>query len=213
VALWEELPLATIAERLTRSQRAVYTRAGELGLALGCPPGHETITASARRTGYAPQTLRKILLAAQVSLCVPRALPSTARCPQQVVEIEAVDRAVASWLSRETPKGAGRRLEVSAALVTNALLAAGHRRPRARKGRRWLLPSATIDAAMASYLARGLSVQAHTARLGVNVRTLTKRLRAAGLLGPPQPGREQRLTVDQVDAVLAAQPVRARRTG
>lgn len=210
-ALWEELPLDALAAELKRTPRATYNRAGDLGIARGCQPGHETLAAAARRAGFAPQTLRRILSAARVPFAEARTLLASPTRPQRLVEADAVDRAVVAWLSRETPKGAARRLGMSAERVESALAAAGHRRPRGRRKARWRLPSATIEAALAAYDRPGLSVSAHAARLKLHYRTLAKRLRAAGVLGKPQPGVEARLSVEVVDGVLARLPVARRR--
>lgn len=206
-----EMPLAALAERLARTPRALYNRAGDLGIPRGAPPGHETLTAAARRTGYAVPTLRTILRAAGAPLSAPLALPSKTTRRSSVVEIAAVDRAVGAWLARETPKGAGRRLGMSAERVENALAAAGHVRPESARGTSWRLPSVDIDAAIAAYERPGLAIAAHAIRLRLHPRTLAKRLRAAALLGPARPGFEVRLPIEAVDDALRRFPVARRR--
>ncbi len=205
-----EVPLAVLAKRLSRTPRAVYNRAGDLGLPRGASTGYETLTAAARRTGYAVPTLRAILRAAEVPVSTPLALPSDAARTRSVVEIAAVDRAVGVWLSRETPKGAGRRLGMSAERVENALAAAGHVRPASARGAAWRLPSADLDAAIVAYERPGLSVAAHAVRLRVHPRTLAKHLRTAALLGPTRPGFEVRLSIATVDDALRRFPVAKR---
>lgn len=197
--LWGSAPLARVAAELGRSSVTTYWRARRLGLPCGCPQGYEYLTDAARRSGFTTDQLRAILRAAGVRLRVAMARPTGATRHYHYVDLERVDVVVVAWAGQETPEDAARRHGVSGNVVRSALRAAGHVSPTGK--RRWRLPSATIDAALANYRP-GASVRAHAARVGLTPVTLARRLRKAGVLGAKRPGVEVRLPADVVDRVL-----------
>lgn len=101
--LWGETSLEGVAAAMGRTVRAAYWRAKLMGLPLGCPQGHEYLSAAAARTGYATYQLREILKHARVA--IKRAMvrptgPRSVRLHHVVVPFD-VDRAVECWLQKE----------------------------------------------------------------------------------------------------------------
>jgi len=153
--LWG-VPICIIARELERTPEAVYQRAARIGLPNGCPPGHEYLTAAAKRTGFGDTgMLRRILKWAKVRIRHTNSL-EPAQHARFFVEPEAVDRAVAAWLKTETPEAAARRLGVSTATVMSRLQLSGLRLPpKVGRKKHWRIPSTTIERAMTMVVRRG----------------------------------------------------------
>jgi hypothetical protein len=100
--LWGK-DLAEVSRTIGRSMLATYQRAQILGLGLGRPVGSESLTASARRCGYAVKQLRRILRWAQVRIHDSVTRQKLEGCRHWVEPID-VDEAVAKWLKRDEPK-------------------------------------------------------------------------------------------------------------
>jgi hypothetical protein len=150
----EEVGLAWAARRLGRTPRAVHQRALRIGIPLGRPPGYESISAAAARTGFAFETVERILGWAGVKTRHALAQPSATRAPrrlQRMVETFDVDEAIEAWLSTETPYAAARRLGCSEERLVKALLRSCLPLPaRPGQGKHWRIPSETIDRAMSA---------------------------------------------------------------
>ena len=141
--------LATLARRFARTPYAVYCAAARAGLPLGCPEGWESLAAAARRTGMVPRALASALAAAGVR-------PSTGwRNPMgaargmganRVVMVAEVDRAVESWLARESVEEAARRAGVGATVLRRWLRRAGVEEPR--RGAHWRVGEGEVAAAL-----------------------------------------------------------------
>lgn len=198
--LWGSASLYRVAATLGRTALTVHWRARKLGLVCGVPEGHEYLTHAAKRTGFSVSQLRRILRAADVSICCTISRPTRAKRRFHYVDPLDVDDAVAAWATTETVEAAARARGLVGETLRQALIRAGLEAP-ARK-RYWRVPSETIDRVVAEEQAK-LSVRAHAARLGIHRETLAKRLRAAGVLGAEKrPGNEVRLPNDVVDAAL-----------
>lgn len=212
--LWTATPLASIARELGRTEISVYWRARELGLPIGAPQGFEYLTDAARRTGFATSQLRRVLRANGVAitrtLSRPGVVSRLGGAPGRhfhCVDPIDVDDAVAAWTREESVEGAALRRGVSGDVLRRLLLKAGHAPPRRRKAH-WRIPSHLADELVAAWRAKGVSVRAHAARLGLGRDTLAGWLRGAGLIGPKQPGVEVTLSSDVVDGVVEARLAR-----
>lgn len=148
--VWGERTTPGVARAMGRTTTAVYFRAVRIGLPVGCPQGKEYLTHAARRAGFTLKTLRRILERASVAMRAAMSMPRGRRTGRHhfVVDPQDVDDAVADHMACETPSRASERHRVRVATLTQLLAAAGHVRPQ--RGRRWLVPSATIDAVMAA---------------------------------------------------------------
>ena len=112
--------LATLARRFARTPYAVYCAAARAGLPLGCPEGWESLAGAARRTGMVPRALAAALEAAGVRPSTGWRNPMGAARGQganRVVMVAEVDRAVESWLARESVEEAARRAGVGATVL------------------------------------------------------------------------------------------------
>ena len=188
--LWGVHPIAKIASQIGRTDHAIYWRAKELGLGLGCPQGYEYISAAAERTGYAVTSLRRILNWAHVHIeraaCRPdRASRSKHGHVTWIVEPADVDQAIERWHQTETLERAAERYGVCSSVLARLLddaAARGDKRVPKRPAfrRHWRIPSTLIDEVMAERSKRE-SVAAAAERVGVTAPTLAGWLRAAGV--------------------------------
>lgn len=138
--VWGAKTVATIAAQLDRTQRAVVTKARRLGLGIGVPNGWEYLTAAAQRAGYEVVQLRRILAFANVRIRPSASMAKTGR--YSVVDPDAVDRAVALWLSTETITEAARSRGLSRASLEKVVRA---RLPSPPKNTVWRIPTAFFD--------------------------------------------------------------------
>lgn len=205
--MWGVHPIAHIAKALGRSEMSIYWRAGELGVGLGCPQGHEYLTAAAHRTGYALATLRRILNWARVRIerawINPTKGPSTGRRLRHVVEASDVDEAVAAWCALETVEHAAERLGICGVALTRLLVEAqksGDDRvsPKPKRRRHWRLPSDVIDVIVAEHRRRETIGEA-SRRVGHDRRTLIQWLTVDGIAYVPF----ARLDPNDIDRVVA----------
>jgi hypothetical protein len=102
---WGYLSIAQIARRSGRTPFAIYRRACELKLPLGCPEGYERLTQACNRTGYALGQMRRILRFAGVRIrrgwARPRAQKRLSYHHSWIVDRLEVDGAVRDWQSTE----------------------------------------------------------------------------------------------------------------
>ena len=124
--------LRYIAKALGRSRRGIEQRATELGVSLGVPPGYETLTRSARRTGLCVATLRRVLEAQGVLLHRRRHSNRHSTRPQHYVEPCDVDDAIEAWCRTEPVAAAARRAGVGVVALRKRLRAIGVAAPRRR---------------------------------------------------------------------------------
>jgi hypothetical protein len=111
--LWEQgLRLSAIAKHLGRTKATTYVRAQKIGLRLGCPDGFEHLTTAAKRTGFAPKTLRLIMRWAGKTVRATVSRPVKATWRRQIVDPLDVDEAVAAWLTTEPVEAAAKRLGI-----------------------------------------------------------------------------------------------------
>lgn len=115
LAVWWEsgLRLDAIAKKMDCTKTAVYHRARQIGLRLGCPDGFEYVTQAAKRTGFHGDTLLRILDAADVqqhtSLSAPWMKDWGGNYRWRYVDPIEVDEAVAAWMASEPVTTAARR--------------------------------------------------------------------------------------------------------
>jgi hypothetical protein len=110
--LWGgEESLEAISRALQRPHSGIISRAFELGLPFGPPPGCEGLYAARQRTGYSSRQIRAVLAHAGVKLTPARTAPVKGRARQRCfyVEIEEVNRAVAAWNATEAVAAAAKR--------------------------------------------------------------------------------------------------------
>lgn len=218
--MWGVHPMATIAQRLDRTVEAVYWRAGILELGRGCPQGHESIAAAARRTGYAEATILHILRWANVRIdrAWTRHQPKgkVRRSVHRVVETTDVDEAVARWCATEPIACIAQRLGVHEKLLRSLVEAASARQdpriPTKPRGKRqhWRLTQSICEELIRERAERqaGTETLAEAAARVKRARTvLSKALKAAGVhVGPGV-----RLRPEDVDRVSNAMTTQRRR--
>jgi hypothetical protein len=141
-------PMWKFTKLIGRTQATTYWRAQKLGLGLGVPAGMESVSTCARRCGFSPTTMRRVLAWEGVEL-----KRSVTRKDRQVhkswVDPFDADRAVEKWLKTETVEAASRRIGTTPERLLGRLLASGLALPARTPGRRhWRVPSATIDEAV-----------------------------------------------------------------
>lgn len=154
--LWDgEQTLRQIANALDRTPITTYWRAQKLGLPLGCPEGWESLTDAAKRTGYGPGQLRRILAAFGVepSKRVTRILPLRGKRREAlrwtIVWPADVDAAVEAWCECDTLEGHARRREISTEALRSRLAAVGIERPvDLPRKHHWRLSEAEVDRAL-----------------------------------------------------------------
>jgi hypothetical protein len=212
MVLWGVRAIAKVAKLLGRTPDAVYERARQLGLGLGCPRGAEYLTTAARRTGYAVTTLRMILRWGGVRIERATTRPSATRRGKaarkahltHVVEPCDVDDAVARWCATEALEMAAESRSIGSATLARLLREATARgdaripaKPRGFR-KHWRIPSLLVDELVTAY-ARRESLAAAAMRIGVQRTTLHAWLTRAGV----PVVRVEKLDPDAVDRVVA----------
>lgn len=148
--LWGTHTLRSLAKKMGRTVDGIYEQGRFMGLPMGCRPGHEYLTAAARRTGYHVASLRRILRWARVSIVLTMARPSKSHARHHCVWPIDVDDAVGRWCAAETPGVAARRLGLVPGAVRKALAKSTLKLPpRPKRYRQWQVPSELIDQALA----------------------------------------------------------------
>jgi hypothetical protein len=150
--LWGEMNLRALAKHIGRTQAAVYTRGQILGLTSKVPQGFEYLTSAAVRTGYGTGQLRKILAWAGVSIGRavgrPRKQRKTRRHFGIVVPYD-VDQAIVRWLESESLNAAALARGVTGETLARRLALVEGVPPKPPGKRRWRIPTALIDRALA----------------------------------------------------------------
>lgn len=142
--------LQEIARKLERSHRSVFRRAQRIGLPFGVPHGYEYLTVASKRSGYANETLVKILEWAGVRVYRTRAESLRRAHPRRYVDPFDVDEAVTRWNESESVRGAARRHGVGDGTMRRWLLRIGVQPPADLTARRtWRVRSVDADRAMA----------------------------------------------------------------
>lgn len=148
--LADGIGIATIAGRLGRTESGVFHRARRIGFPTGRPADFEYLYPAAERTGFAPQTLIKIMRAAKMPIRVAQSEPKKrywpARYRRHIVDPIDVDEAVEKWLNTETVGAAERRHGLKYGTLNHALRRAGHKHPPGhRPGQHWRVKSDFVD--------------------------------------------------------------------
>jgi hypothetical protein len=153
--LWGEMSLRQLSRRLGRTQAAVYARGQALGLTSRVPQGFEYLTSAAARTGYGTGQLRVILRWAGVDIKRAVARPRKDRKAKRhhgIVVPFDVDQAIALWLESETLNAAAIARGVSCDVLARRLALVEGVPPKPGGKRRWRIPTALIDHAVAMSL-------------------------------------------------------------
>ena len=118
-----------------------------MGLPFSVPQGYETLCAAARRTGFAGETLKGILVRAGVKFRrnYGRSNKLAPRVRYWMVDPEEVDRAVRDHLHLENLTDASYRLAVSQPQLRKLMVDAGRLEPGNRRGQRVLLDPTIYD--------------------------------------------------------------------
>lgn len=157
--LWEsQLRLSAIAKQMNRTTKAVFQRGVFLGLKVGAPDGFEYVTEAARRTGFAIETLAKMLREAGVKLNITHSDPSRAAMGKRLwrrhyVDPESVDAVVAEWNRSENVQRAAATRGLCALTLRHWLRRAGCIPPRlpGERRRQHRVPSEVIDRVVAEH--------------------------------------------------------------
>lgn len=150
--LWDfGLSLRRIADRLGRTEWAVFEMARELGLPLGVPQGCEYFTDACERTGFHGRTLWAILKWAEVVTTATRVRPDRLQKRRRYyVDPDDVDEAIKRWLATETVDAAARRHGMSGTGLRYWLKQAGVLTPRGpSSSKHHRIESAVIDRVVA----------------------------------------------------------------
>lgn len=145
-----DLQLRSIARVLDRTPHAVHRRARHLKLPPLLPPGFEHLTHSARRTGFAVESLRRILKWAEVKVHLCFAIPGKKHTRYRYVWPGDVDDAITHWHETEPLLRAARRVGVSAETLRRALVAIGVKEPKRRFRHHWRVHNDDVARAMAA---------------------------------------------------------------
>jgi excisionase family DNA binding protein len=149
--LWETgLRLSAIANRMGRTRLSIRENAYRLGLAMGCPPGFEYLTAAALRVGFSNVAdLRRVLERAGVRIHMVLTVSRRRRWRRHFVDPEAVNAAMARWSQSEPISAAARRLGVSQPALREWLIAAGIPDPRTSPRGHWRVTEDEVKRALA----------------------------------------------------------------
>jgi hypothetical protein len=148
---WGEVTQRVLRAKLRgRTWGAIVERAGDLGLPMGVPQGWETLTAAARRLGYATATLRALL--ARRGITTKRWVGRGGTRPFTIVEATCATEAVEAELEErrriETIADAARARGVGEQNLRRALLLMGAYTV-GQRGVPVVLPAKVYDAAAA----------------------------------------------------------------
>lgn len=186
--LWGVHSIKAIAKTIGRTEQAVYWRARELDLGLGCPQGHEYLSAAAVRTGFAVCQIRRILAWAHVRIARASVRPGVVTKTDKVswvVEPSDVDDAIARWMATETVETAAERRDISSSVLLRLLGEAMDRgddrvppKPKFRK--HWRIATTLLDELVGAYQ-RQETLHGAAFRVGVTAQTLAGWLTAAGV--------------------------------
>lgn len=152
VYLWGDAKtgLNGMAAYFGRTPQAVFSHAVRLGLAVGCPPGFEYLTAASSRCNFELKTMRRILAWAGVTVHDSLSTPSLprGRYRRSYVDPDTVDAAVARWLDAETVRAAALARGIGYKLIYRWLVDAGVIETT-DNNTAWRIPSAVIDRVVA----------------------------------------------------------------
>lgn len=205
---WGVLTLPQLASSLGRTEISTYAMARQMKLTRAVPQGTESLWQAAQRTGFAVPTLKRILRQQGVAIRQWMARPCSKTEKRSrsfhVVDSGDVDEAIERWAREEPVEFAAKRLGVCGETMKKLLVRAGHQAPKRKH--EWRIPPELADQLVEEYRTRlqtTATVRQHALRLGLDRATLARRLRLAGVLGPPQPGVAVRLPVEVVDQVAS----------
>jgi hypothetical protein len=154
-AQWGNLSAHDLAVGLGRSTESVYARAQRLLLPVGKLAQQESIVASARRTGYDPDTLVGMLACFGIGW---RRSAGSRGQRLRLVDRRDVDKAIKLWQATETVQGAARTRGLCHETLRDWLKKAGAlklRVPGKRNGLgHWRVESSVINAVVAENLSR-----------------------------------------------------------
>jgi hypothetical protein len=132
---WGVEPMDTLCARLRRSRASVHWKAEKIGLKVGAPEGWETITAAARRSGYAVSSLRNILAWADAKIILAYHATRQTKCRRMIVESFDVDDAVERWLASEYLHSAAKARRMGDRTLLQMMLACGGKMTRMKKAK------------------------------------------------------------------------------
>jgi transposase-like protein len=208
--LWGTCHIDEIANRLGRKSANLLQHARiKLKLPQGVPQGCESIVAAARRVGFSAGALRHMLDARHVVIrFIPtsgvRRRKSTMRF--QCVDSFDVDEAVEWFTTSETLHVASQRTGYTAHTLKDMLARAGVPLPHHKRLNFRRIPIAEMDRVVREHMnlrASSESITAAAARVHIVEGTLSKWLRAAGVIGA-EVRRPFDVAPTDVDRVVAA---------
>lgn len=201
---WGIESLYWIARHLRRKQSAIALKARQIGLKTEAPEGWETLEAAARRTGYCPETLGKVLRWAGTTMRAPYS-PSyhtplnVRRAKRVVVEACEVDEAIERWHKTELLAVAARRHGLRADALLRLLRRYGLEIMQVGRRKHVRVWSAEVDRMMAERAA-GETLKQGARRHGMGLDALRKYL---GLVGFERPNQYVLIPRDVVDRAAA----------
>lgn len=205
---WGAQSCVEIGKAMGRTPKAVYWRAKQLQLGLGCPRGFAYLSHVARDAGYEVPAMRRILKWAGVALGRGPTNPTSKKRGQgqrkhvthivdQVLALEAIDL----WHAAEYLEEASRRVGLCAETIANLLITDGRVGPRPPGKFRWRIAVALINEVIAAYLDGETLAQA-ARRRGLRAETLRQRMIGTGLWTPGM-RRGTRFPVAEIERALA----------
>jgi len=197
---WGRTQVSELAKRLGRSEKAIRKHIWQcLDLGKGIPQGCECLTAAAERSGYAVQTLRKVLAHSGIRLT---RLVTKHVHRMWYVASKDVDRSVSKWLATEEVATAALRYELAPSTLRCWLREAGIQVPP-RYRAHWRVESDVIDRVVVerrAFYSSTESIVEAALRHKIPDTTLARWLHNAG---KGQKGRHWRLDPKIVDSVVS----------
>lgn len=147
--VWDsDLSLQEISQVLNRSRKAVYWRAANLGLGVGCYPSYEMVPDAAKRTGFVWETMKRIIAWSGLVGRPCRSLTKSYRCYNPT----EIDQAVKNWMATEPLGTAAKRHNIARSTLQIWAMKAGMKVPPKTSGvgakgikSTWRVNSAWID--------------------------------------------------------------------
>ena len=198
--LWGHFPIKEIAEKLGRGEYACAVRGAKIGLERGPQRGMQRLTQQAVRTGFARETLRRILEWAEVEAeSVPSCTGYGIEPRKAFCDVE-VDEAVSRWMAMEVVAEGARARGIDRSVMMALLMSGKFAVPKRPRSSRWRVPSEALDQAAAFY--QGMETAAEGARRHRIVpSTLVEWLRSSGITKSAHPRvRVERAVVDRIVA-------------
>ena len=151
---WHVVNVNELAKRFNRTISGIYHKARQLGLPLGIPVNMESMTASAKRTGFDSPTLRNIMAYSKV---VPMVIPTLrdsrakGKFKHQCVDKFEIDCAVEAWLNTEIVTSAAKARGLTDRILRLRLIWENIPGMPKKRKRYWRVPTEVIDRVVAKY--------------------------------------------------------------